>query len=125
MEQEKVHVRLLILAGVAFLWMTAISGRGAYLQLYQHKEYLGRANRQQRRTIEITPHRGSIYDRNMNLLAKSIPVQSAFAVPTEIKDVTMATRLLAGVLGMPAEILRDKLESGATFVWIQGKLQIG
>jgi cell division protein FtsI (penicillin-binding protein 3) len=122
MEQEKVHVRLLILAGVAFLWMAAIFGRVAYLQLYRHREYLILANRQQRRTIEITPQRGSIFDRNMNLLAKSVPVQSAFAVPTEIKDVTMATRLIAGVLGMPGEILRDKLESGATFVWVQRKL---
>lgn len=122
MEQEKVHVRLLILAGVAFLWMAAIFGRVAYLQLYKHAEYLKIANHQQRRIIEITPQRGSIYDRNMNLLAKSVPVQSSFAVPTEIKDVTMATRLLSGVLGMPEEILRDKLESGATFVWVQRKL---
>lgn len=122
MEQEKVHVRLLILAGVAFLWMAAIFGRVAYLQLYKHAEYLKIANHQQRRIIEITPQRGSIFDRNMNLLAKSVPVQSSFAVPTEIKDVTMATRLLSGVLGMPGEILRDKLESGATFVWVQRKL---
>jgi len=107
MEQDKVHVRLLILAGVVFLWMTAISGRVAYLQLFRHSEYLSRASRQQRRTIEITPKRGAIYDRKMNALAMSVPVQSAFAVPSEVKDVPMATRLLAGVLGMPVEILRE------------------
>ena len=74
MEQEKVHVRLLILAGVAFLWMTAVFGRLTYLQLIRHSEYMSRAMRQQRRTIEIDPKRGTIYDRNMRPLAMSVPV---------------------------------------------------
>jgi cell division protein FtsI (penicillin-binding protein 3) len=122
MEQEKVHLRLLIFAGVALFWMAAIFGRVAYLQLFHHSEYLARAERQQRRTIEITPKRGAIYDRNMHPLAMSVPVQSAFAVPVEVKDRAMAARLLAGVLGMPADEIREKLDSGSTFVWIKRKL---
>ena len=122
MEQEKVHVRLLILAGVALFWMTAVFGRVAYLQLFRHGDYLAKAMRQQRRTIEITPKRGTIFDRNMRPLAMSVPVQSAFAVPGEVKDTGLATRLLSGVLGMPAEEIREKLESGATFVWLKRKL---
>ena len=59
-------------------------GRLAYLQLVRHGEYLARAQRQQQRTIEITPKRGIIYDRNMHALAMSVPVKSAFAVPAEI-----------------------------------------
>jgi cell division protein FtsI/penicillin-binding protein 2 len=123
MEQEKVHARLLILAGVALFWMTAIFGRVTYLQLIRHGDYLARAMRQQRRTIEITPKRGIIYDRNMRPLAMSVPVQSAFAVPVEIKDTGMAARLLANALGMPAEEIREKLESGSSFVWLKRKLE--
>jgi cell division protein FtsI/penicillin-binding protein 2 len=122
MEQEKVHVRLLILAGVVLFWMTTIFGRVAYLQLFRHSEYLTRANHQQRRTIEITPKRGAIYDRNMHPLAMSVAVQSAFAMPAEVKDKLMAARLLSGVLGTPADEIREKLESGNTFVWIKRKL---
>ena len=122
MEQEKVHVRLLILAGVALFLMTAVFGRLAYLQLFRHGEYMGRAMRQQRRTLEIFPKRGDIYDRNLRPLAMSVPVQSAFAVPSEVKDVGLATRLLSGILGMPAEEIREKLESGNTFVWLKRKL---
>lgn len=122
MEQEKIHVRLLVVAGVALFWLTAVFGRLTYLQLFEHSEYLKRAQHQQRRTIEITPKRGAIYDRNMQALAMSVPVQSAFAVPSEIKDVEMATRLLSGVLAMPQDVVRGKLDSGATFVWIQRKL---
>jgi cell division protein FtsI (penicillin-binding protein 3) len=122
MEQEKVHVRLLIIAGIALFWMAAILGRVTYLQLFCHSEYLSRAARQQRKRIDIAPKRGVIYDRNRRPLAMSIPVQSAFAVPSEIKDVGMATRLLSGVLGIPAEEIRQGLESENTFVWIKRKL---
>jgi len=122
MQQDKVHVRLLILAGVALFWMTAVFGRVAYLQLFRHGEYLARASRQQRRIIEITPKRGAIYDRNMQPLAMSVPVQSAFAVPSELKDTAMAARLLSGVLAIPQDVLRQKLDGGGTFVWIQRKL---
>ena len=66
MEQEKVHVRLLILAGFVLFWMTAVFGRVAYLQLFLHSDYLTRAARQQRHTIDIYPKRGVIYDRNMH-----------------------------------------------------------
>jgi cell division protein FtsI (penicillin-binding protein 3) len=122
MEQEKVHVRLLILAGVAFLWMTAVFGRLTYLQLIRHTEYMSQATRQQRHTIDIYPKRGAIYDRNSRPLAMSVPVQSAFAVPVEVKDKDMAARLLSGVLQMPADTVREKLETGGSFVWIKRKL---
>jgi len=122
MEQEKVHVRLLIVAGIALFWMAAIFGRVAYLQLFRHSEYLSRAAKQQRRKIDIAPKRGVIYDRNMRPLAMSIPVQSAFAIPSEVKDVEMAARLLSGVLGISAEEIRQELESENTFVWIKRKL---
>ena len=70
---------------MALLWATAVFGRLGYLQLVRHGEYLARAMRQQQRTIEITPQRGMIYDRNMHPLAMSVGVKSAFAVPAEIQ----------------------------------------
>src|SRR5499427_2410577 len=123
MQEEKIHVRLLIVAGVALLWMTAVFGRLGYLQLIRHSDYLARAQRQQQRTIEITPRRGAIYDRNMHPLAMSVPVESAFAVPAEIGDnKIMAARLLSNVLGIPRDVLQTRLESTGSFVWISRKL---
>ncbi|MGC1414196.1 MAG: penicillin-binding protein [Candidatus Acidiferrum sp.] len=122
MRQDRVHVRLLIIAGVAFLWMTAVFGRLTYLQLFLHSEYLARALRQQQRTIEITPERGAIYDRNKRPLAMSIPVDSAFAVPGEIADENLAARLLSGVVDVPEEVLEQRFESSKSFVWISRKL---
>jgi cell division protein FtsI (penicillin-binding protein 3) len=123
MQEEKVHVRLLIVAGVALLWMTAVFGRLGYVQLIRHSDYLARAQRQQQRTVDITPKRGAIYDRNMHPLAMSVPVESAFAVPTEIGDnKAMAARLLSGVLDIPRDVLETRFDSGNSFVWVLRKL---
>src|SRR5580692_12857192 len=122
MQQDRVHVRLLIIAGVAFLWMVAVFGRLSYLQLYRHSEYLSRALRQQQRSFEITPERGAIYDRNGKPLAMSIQVDSAFAVPSEIADENLAARLLSGVVNKPPEEIEARFESSRSFVWISRKL---
>jgi cell division protein FtsI (penicillin-binding protein 3) len=122
MQQSRAHVRLLIVAGVALLWATAVFGRLGYLQLYRHRDYLLRAQRQQQRIIEISPKRGAIYDRNMHALAMSIKVDSAFAIPNEIKDKPLAAQLLSGVLGLPADLVESRLDSSQNFVWIERKL---
>src|SRR6202023_761546 len=109
-------------AGVAIFWATAVSGRLSYLQLYRHRDYLLRAQRQQQRIIEISPKRGAIYDRNMHALAMSIKVDSAFAIPNEIKDKPLAAQLLSGVLGIPADLVESRLDSSQNFVWIERKL---
>jgi cell division protein FtsI (penicillin-binding protein 3) len=119
---HKTFSRLLIVAGAGLICLTAVFGRLSYLQLYLHREYLTRAQRQQQRVIEITPKRGAIYDRNMHPLAMSIPVDSAFAVPSELADEQLAVRLLSGVLGIPREVLETRLESSRSFVWIARKL---
>ena len=113
---------MLIVAGVALLWSLAVFGRLGYLQLYKHRDYLVRAQRQQQRVVEISPKRGAIYDRNMHALAMSIQVDSAFAVPAEMKDEALAARLLSGVLGVPQDVIEARLGSSRSFVWIERKL---
>jgi len=114
--------RLLIVAGVALLWITAVFGRLSYLQLVRHSDYLARAQRQQQRSFDITPKRGVIYDRNMHALAMSVPVKSAFAVPAEIVDESLAAHLLSGVVSIPQDVLQARFESSRSFAWISRKL---
>src|SRR6204780_4886412 len=114
--------RLLIVAGVAMLWALAIFGRLGYLQLVRHSDYLARAQRQQQRTIEITPQRGVIFDRNLHPLAMSVPVKSAFAVPAEIADESMAAHLLSGIVNGPEDVLLQRLQSSRGFAWVSRKL---
>jgi cell division protein FtsI (penicillin-binding protein 3) len=114
--------RLLIVAGVALLWSTAVVGRLGYLQLVRHSDYLARAQKQQQRTIEITPQRGVIFDRAMHPLAMSVPVKSAFAVPAEIADEPLVARLLAGIVNVPQDVLEERFKSSRSFAWVSRKL---
>lgn len=123
MQQNRVQLRLLILAACVALWTGAVFARLGFLQLIEHGDYLARAHRQQQRTIEITPKRGAIYDRNMHPLAMSTEVESAFAIPTELgENKALAAHLLSGVLNIPREVLETKFNSGGTFVWVSRKL---
>src|SRR5579859_121477 len=122
MQQNRIQLRLLIIAGFVALWMGAVFARLGFLQLVEHADYLARAHRQQQRAIEITPKRGAIYDRNMHPLAMSTEVESAFAIPTELGDnKAQAAHLLSGILNIPRDVLLTKFESGNTFVWVSRK----
>ena len=114
--------RLLLVSSLILICLVAVVGRLGYLQLVCHTEYLARAARQQQRIMDITPKRGSIYDRNLDPLAMSIPVDSVFAVPIEVADVQLAAQLLSRVLGIPSEVLEAKLASAQSFAWIARKV---
>src|SRR5215467_3019278 len=114
--------RLVVVTAFIVLGLAAVILRLGYLQLFCHSKYLAQAARQQQRTIEITPQRGPIYDRNMDALAMSIPVDSVFAVPPEVADAQLAAQLLSRVVGMPRDVLETKLGSSQSFVWIARKV---
>lgn len=114
--------RLYLFAGILFLWVGAIGARLVYLQIVRYGDFMQRATRQQQRTIEVTPSRGVVYDRNGRELAMSVMVDSVFAVPSEVPDQVTASHLLAGVLrDDPREILA-RLQSSRNFAWIARKV---
>ena len=124
--RQAMERRLAIVAAIGLLWGLAVFARLAYLQLFRHGDYLARAQRQQQRTIEITPKRGAIYDRNMRPLAMSLEVDSAFAIPSELgENKALAAKLLSGVLGIPRDVLEAKFTAAGTFVWVSRKLPPG
>src|SRR6266446_4038746 len=77
-------LRIYCLAGFLFLWVGLIGYRLVVLQVVRYGEFSQRATRQQQRTVEVSPRRGVIYDRNGHELAMTINVDSVFAVPSEI-----------------------------------------
>jgi cell division protein FtsI (penicillin-binding protein 3) len=114
--------RLIIVAGIATLWALAVFFRLGYLQLVRHGDYLLRAQKQQQRTIDITPPRGTIFDRAGHPLAMSIPVKSAFALTPELRDQSMAAHLLSGIVNVPEDVLLQRFQSSKGFAWISRKL---
>jgi cell division protein FtsI (penicillin-binding protein 3) len=122
MDLRSPRTRLLIVAALAALWTGAAFGRLAYLQLFRYSEYYSRAQHQQRLIVEVGASRAEIFDRNLNPLAMSVPVDSAFAVPSEIADPGMVSRLVSKVLGVPADDIAARLAASHSFVWIARKL---
>ena len=110
------------MAALATLWTGAALGRLAYLQFFRYSEYYSRAQHQQRLIVDVGASRAEIFDRNMNPLAMSVPVDSAFAVPSEISDPDMFARLIGKVLDVPAEEIVTRLAASHSFVWIARKI---
>jgi len=122
MEQRNPRLRWLVIWVLAIVWMAVVVGRLSYLQLFSYSEYLAKAQRQQQRIFEISPMRGTIYDRNGHELAVSLPMDSVFADPVEITDVEMVSRLLSRVLDAPADDIEEKIREAKTPVRLARKL---
>src|SRR3984893_2198660 len=122
MDLRSPRTRVLIVAGLIAMWTGGASGRPAYLQLIRYSEYYSRAQHQQRLIVEVGSRRAEIFDRNLNALAMSVPVDSAFAVPSEISDPDMVARLIGKVLDVSPDEIATRLAGSHSFVWIARKL---
>ena len=116
------RVRIVLLGVAACLWLGLLLVRLVDLQVLRHAELARRAERQQQRTLEVTPKRGVIYDRNQRELAVSVGVDSVFAVPAEVSDRSRTARLLARALRLDRTEVEDRLRSARSFVWVKRKL---
>ena len=85
------------------------------LQLYQlmitdYDYYSNLALRNQTRTTLVTAHRGTIYDRNMNILAISHTVENVYLDPHELKqskaDMELIVRNLSEILDAQPDKIR-------------------
>ncbi len=114
--------RLLKFGAFLFFWAVLIVGRLGYLQVLHYGEWVHRAQRQQQRTVEISPQRGIIYDRNGQELAMTVQVDSVFAVPSEVPDQRTTATLLAKLVGEDPDSLLERMQSQKNFAWIARKV---
>src|SRR5919205_995359 len=109
------------------VWMLIIGGRLVYLQIYSHELLADRARRQQQTLSETNAPRGMILDRQGVELARSLEVDSFFAVPSEIEDAPAAARQLAPLFGADPNALAAKIEeakrSRRKFVWLAREVE--
>jgi cell division protein FtsI (penicillin-binding protein 3) len=121
-KDNSLNRRVYILIGVMAFWATAIGCRLFFLHVVHSADYRHRAERQQHRTIEVSPRRGVIYDRNGNELAISVKADSVFAIPDEIEDLHATAKALSPLVGISKNDLIEKLDSPRSFVWVKRKL---
>jgi cell division protein FtsI (penicillin-binding protein 3) len=119
---EDVQSRLLKFGLFLLAWTVIIVLRLGYEQVLRKGYWEGWARRQQQRTVKISPQRGIIYDRNGQVLAMTVQVESIFAVPSEIPDPKTASSLLAAITGEDADTLLDRMRAPKDLVWIARKV---
>ncbi len=105
-------------AGLIVAWAKA-----GMLQLRRGEALKELADRQTLRPLGYSAGRGSIYDRNGRLLAQSVPMDSVYAEPRRIENVTKAARDLAKITGLSESALRTKLKQNRSFVWIARRVE--
>src|SRR5450432_4054621 len=120
--ETKANYRLFYLAAFLGVWLLAICARLVWLQLVDYGDLTQKANKQQQRSIEVSPVRGNIFDRNGNELAMTVNVDSIFAVPSEVPDIHSASRLLGRVLDADASEIEDRMHASRAFAWIARKV---
>ncbi len=116
------RTRLGVLVAFFVAWSCLISYRLVSLQIIQYPEMREHARRQQTRVFQVSPERGTIFDRRNRELAVSVKVESVFAVPPEIKDKPRTAARLAQVLGLDREKVLRRLERSRSFCWIKRKV---
>lgn len=117
-----VKSRLIKFGLFLLVWVLVIAARFFQLQIVQYGDWVHKAQHQQQKTAEVSPQRGIIYDRNGHELAMTVPVDSVFAVPSEIPDPKTTATVLASLTGEDQASLLERLQSQKNFAWVARKV---
>lgn len=106
---------LMVVLGIfAFVVLT---GRLIKLMLIDHEYFEEKAIRNQTRSVSVTAARGTVYDRNMEVLAASAGVQNIFLDPLELKqnrvDIDLLAENLAEILDLDPEYIKKQAKDTA------------
>lgn len=118
--------RVQFLARALFVWAALILGRLVWLQVVQHDAYTRQALKQQEKIVELQAERGKILDREGQILAMSMPVDSVCINPLRVPDLSVAADILSRALHLDAAQLLEKMQSAAAdqrgFLWIKRRI---
>jgi stage V sporulation protein D (sporulation-specific penicillin-binding protein) len=93
------------------------------VQLVKGPLYAKQALEQRSDTVEVYARRGTIFDRDGNVLVKSLPSESVYAVPHDLGDanqtIAQLTRVLGKISPNSAALMHDRR---LQFVWIARKI---
>jgi len=127
MYQKKARRRTRILVLLLSFWVVAIIFRLLQLQVFHHAGLRAQVIEQNQNTADILPKRGTIYDRNGKILARSVPIPSIFYAPSAepVEKQVASIRKLEDVLSLtPRDLdkIRAGLQKNSHFVWVKRKV---
>ncbi|MDL2209215.1 PASTA domain-containing protein [Desulfovibrio sp. OttesenSCG-928-O18] len=105
----------------AGLWVL-LWARAYQIQIIRGPRYAEEARRAHIATEVATGRRGSILDRNGNVLAKSVEARSVAVRPNRVTDKEAAARLLASALNIAPAKAKKIVTDKRSFVWAARKV---
>jgi len=112
------RVRAYLAGIVVSLGITGVAYRAYGLQVDEGDHYRELADRQHAMIVDIPAPRGEIRDAKGRPLAVSADVDSIWANPREIHDVTETAAKLGKILNLDPGVLEAKLGADKKFVWL-------
>lgn len=123
------HRQKVKFALVAILfWFAVIAVRLLELQVLEHKKLKAEVLEQSQDLITVLPTRGTIFDRNGKILARSLPAASVFFSPVKgesLEQQLQSVHRLKNLLDLKDQELRkivSSIEKRKRFTWIKRKI---
>lgn len=95
--------RLVILLSIVLIYFVALFIRLGYLQIFDSKTLVDRAEGLWSRNLPIEGQRGIIYDRNHEAIVDNEIAPSVIVIPRQVTDVERTSEVLAEVLEVSVE----------------------
>jgi cell division protein FtsI (penicillin-binding protein 3) len=114
--------RIIILGALLVLAWSGLWARGFYIQVLRGPTLTAKATSQHWGQESVAGQRGEIFDRNGELLAKSVRVKSVFARPNRMHNVQKTANILQKILGGSRSKWLTRLQSESSFVWIKRQI---
>ena len=102
--EQGLRVKVWILGGFALLLFGILTVQLVRLQIFSQDEFEARATINRVRTIDMSPERGLIFDRDGNPLVENVPSFAVTVIPADVPDGTEheIALQLADLLELPA-----------------------
>ncbi len=115
--------RIKLVVGCFALFWLVLWGRAWYVQVFEGPRLADKASQQYMSSVLVSGKRGTITDRNGQVLARSVESKSIFIRPQEVKDVEKTATTLAALLPMPKEKITELLnKKSRKFIWLARKV---
>ena len=123
--KQQFAFRRLVIAALFLLAMCALLWRAFDLHISSQVFLQKQGDARHIRTVEVSAHRGNIYDRNGEPLAISTPVDSIWVNPQQIINSVERLPELAAVLSVKVEKLQKRLlaNSSREFMYVKRRVQ--
>ncbi|MDP1808600.1 MAG: penicillin-binding protein 2 [Actinomycetota bacterium] len=121
-KERKPTDRFPFLFSLFIVVLLVIGGRLVFIQAVQADKLDRLARAQRFRQLELSPERGTIYDRKSEILAISVDMDTVYATPYQVKAPRRSARLLAAALGENRNDIYKKLIAKSGFSYIKRKV---